>query len=322
VEVAGVQVTVLDDWEGRWRAAPVLSRLQAAGLQVRILGEERPWTEVLPEAAGAEILVLNRERTRLDAARIAQLPRLRMIAQTGTGVPHLDLPALRARGIPVGVTPAASAPAVAELALGLMLAATRQVIGLHLALRGGGWPRPITAGLGGRRLGIVGLGEIGREVARLAMAFGMEVLAWGPTLSRERAAAAGVDLAPSLEDLCTRADVVSLHLRVVPATRGLLTEALLERIGPDGLLVNTARAELVDMAAVRRVLADGRLGGAALDVFDREPLAADDPLRTSPRAILSPHVGWMTDGTWDAFIGRSVDNILAFLRGEGLPAVK
>jgi D-3-phosphoglycerate dehydrogenase len=313
-------VAVLDDWEGRWRGSASVRRLREAGAEVRIVGEARPWADLLPVLADAEVLVLNRERTRLDAGRLAQLPRLALVAQTGTGIPHLDAQALRARGVPVAITPAASAPAVAELTLGLMLAATRRIVGLHAAVAAGQWPRPVTPGLAGRRLGIAGLGDIGREVARLGKAFGMTVLAWGPTLTAARAEAAGVELTPSLDDLCAGSHVVSLHLRVAPATRGLLTEERLAAIGPDGLLVNTARAELVDMAALRRLIAEGRLGGAALDVFDQEPLPADDPLRASPRVILSPHVGWMTDGTWAAFVGRSVDNILAFWRGEPFPA--
>jgi D-3-phosphoglycerate dehydrogenase len=314
-----MRVVVLDDWEGRWRTSPHTAALRAVA-EVAVIGEPLAWEELLPRVADAEVLVLNRERTPLPAGRLAQLPRLRLIAQTGTGVPHLDPAAARARGVRIAVTPGASARSVAELAIGMAIALTRRLPELDAAVRAGGWPRPITPGLLGETLGILGLGEIGRETARLGVALGMRVLAWGPTLTAERAAAAGAELVP-LAELFARSRVVSVHLRLVPATRALVTGELLARLGPQGYLVNTARAEVVDMQALRRLLAEGRLGGAGLDVFDAEPLPPDDPLRSCPRVLLAPHVGWMTDAAWDAFIARSVANVLAFARGEPFPEV-
>lgn len=313
-------VVVLDDWEGQWRRSPHVERLRA-DTEVTVLGEALPWPDLLPRIAGASVLALNRERTPLDAERLGQLPALRLIAQTGTGTPHLDRAALAERGIPVAITPRASAPAVAEQAFALALALSRRLFELDQGVRAGGWPRPITAGLYGRTLGIVGLGEIGTEVARLGAAFGMRRLAWGPTLTAERAAAAEVEFTDA-STLFATADVISVNLRPVPATLGLVSAELLSRMRQDALLINTARAAVVDMAALRRLLLDGAIGGAGLDVFDQEPLAPDDPLLTCPRVLLSPHVGWMTAGTWDAFVGRSVDNILAFLRGEEFPTAR
>jgi phosphoglycerate dehydrogenase-like enzyme len=196
-----------------------------------------------------------------------------------------------------------------------MLAALRQ---LHLADRGmqaGGWPSLMGRTLAGKKLGILGLGRIGRVVARIARAFDAELLAWGPSLTDARAAESGATRM-ELDALLEAADIVTVHLKLSDQSRGLLDEARLWRIGPRGLLVNTARGAIVDEAALCRVLGEGALGGAALDVYAVEPLPADSPLRRLDSVVLAPHLGWPADRTYHLFAESVAQIIEAYLDGR------
>lgn len=312
-------VCVLDDWEGRWSASPQVERLRAR-FPVRILREPIPAERLAAELRDAQILILNRERTKLDAAVLRALPGLRLVCSTGTGLNHVDLEAARALGIEAVATGGGYEPAVVEQTFALLFAILKRVPELDAEVRAGTFRRPILEEAHGCVLGIAGLGATGSRVASVAQAFGMRVLAWSPHLDAPRAAAAGVEAARDLVDLACRCDVFSVHLRLRPESRGIVDAAVVDALRPGAIVLNTARAELVDQVALRRRVAAGEIR-VGLDVFDPEPPAADDPLLQGA-GVLSPHVGWMTDGTWERFIEAGVETILRRAEAEGAPVGK
>lgn len=304
-----MRVAVLDDYHHAFVADPAIQRLRARA-QVDVL------TEKVPPAAlrGYQALIALRERTRFDAAFFEAVPGLELIAQTGGHSYHLDLDAATRAGVLVALAPSLSATSTAELTIGLMLAALRRIPQTDRALRAGEWPLVLGRTLEGKRLGILGLGKVGGAVARLALAFGMKLYAWGPTLTPERAARHGAVYLP-LDELLGSVDVVSVHLKLSDQSRGLLDEARLRRMGPRTLLVNTARGAIVDEAALARVLAEGALGGAALDVFAQEPLPLDSPLCRLDNVVLTAHLGWPADATYAEFAERAVKVVEDYMDG-------
>jgi phosphoglycerate dehydrogenase-like enzyme len=312
-----VRIVVPDDYNDVYGAAPALAALRERA-EVRVYTTR--WgslDELVERLRDAEIVVANRERIPLRAELFDRLPRLELVAQTGGGGGHLDLGAATERGILVAGTPG-SAQSTAELTVGLMVAAMRRIPYGDAELRAGRWSQVVGRELGGKRLGVIGLGRIGGQVARVCQALGMSVGAWGPTLTPERALAAGAEYRP-LEELLGEADVVTVHLRLSPTSRGLLDRAKLALMRPSALFVNTARAALVDEAALVEMLRDGRLWGAALDVFSVEPLPPDYPLLGLPNVVLTPHVGWVSEGSYALFLEGVVENILAYLDGRPVP---
>jgi phosphoglycerate dehydrogenase-like enzyme len=312
-----VKIVVPDDYNDVYGAAPALAALRERA-EARVY--TTPWgslDELVERLRDAEIVVANRERIPLRAELFDRLPRLELVAQTGGGGGHLDLEAATERGILVAGTPG-SAQSTAELTVGLMVAAMRRIPYGDAELRAGRWSQVVGRELGGKRLGVIGLGRIGGQVARVCQALGMSVGAWGPTLTPERALAAGAEYRP-LEELLGEADVVTVHLRLSPTSRGLLDRAKLALMKPSALFVNTARAALVDEAALVEMLRDGRLWGAALDVFSVEPLPPDHPLLGLPNVVLTPHVGWVSEGSYALFLEGVVENILAYLDGRPVP---
>jgi phosphoglycerate dehydrogenase-like enzyme len=267
-----------------------------------------------------DVLIALRERTRFDAAFFDAVPSLELIAQTGNHAYHVDFAAATHAGVLVALgssdTDAMSrmAASTIELTFGLMLAILRRIPHTDRAIRSGGWPSVLGQTLAQKRLGLLGLGRIGCEVARIAQAFGAELIAWGPTLTPARAARAGATRM-ELDALLDAADIVSVHLKLSEDSRGLLDEARLRRIGPSGVLVNTARGAIVDEAALARVLAEGALGGAALDVFVEEPLPGDSPLRTLDNVVMTPHLGWPADLTYRYMAEAVVRIVEAYLDG-------
>ena len=261
-----------------------------------------------------EIAVAIRERTPFRQALLDRLPNLRMIATTGMRNLGIDVAACRARGIPVSGTEGGGAP-TAELAMGLILALSRNIVAEDRSLRAGTWQtRRIGSVIKGRTLGLVGLGKLGTEVAGLARAFGMEVIAWSPNLTPERAASAGCR-AVEKQALFAQADYVSLHLVLSDRSRGVVDAAALAAMRPGACLVNTSRSGLVDGAALVAALTEGRIAGAALDVFDQEPLPADAAILHAPNTILTPHLGYATRENYDSYFPQVVENIAAFLDG-------
>jgi phosphoglycerate dehydrogenase-like enzyme len=271
----------------------------------------------------ADVLVLLRDRIPLDATTIAQLPRLRYLVFTGSRNTTLDASALAARGIPVSHTEwGPSKESTCELTWALILAATRQLADYSALLAQGQWRAPIAqvlpGVLHGEVLGLVGLGEIGKRVAQVGKALGMQVLTWSPNMTPERASARGVQAVP-LDELLARAKVLSLHLVPSASTRHLMNAQRLALMRPDSLLVNTSRAALIDTMALVDALRGGRIGMAALDVFDAEPLAADSVLRNCPRLLLTPHLGFVVEPVYQTFADGVVQCLKAFLAGQALP---
>ncbi|MFI9150127.1 D-2-hydroxyacid dehydrogenase family protein [Streptomyces sp. NPDC053367] len=272
--------------------------------------------ELVAALADCEIVVAMRERTPFDAELLSRLPALRLLVTTGRRNASIDVTAAAAAGVTVCGTASSPTPPV-ELTWALLLGLARRLTAENRALREGGpWQSTVGQDLHGRTLGLLGLGRIGSRVARVARAFGMEVLAWSPHLTAERAAGADAELAAGKDDLLRRSDFVSIHLVLSDRTRGLLGEPELRAMRPHAYLVNTSRAALVDRSALLRALREGWIAGAGLDVFDIEPLPADDPLRTLPNVLATPHLGYVTEGNYRTFFTEAVEDITAFLAGS------
>ncbi|MDT0176234.1 D-2-hydroxyacid dehydrogenase family protein [Enterobacter sp. BRE11] len=308
--------TLLDDYQNVALSLADWTSLQPA-VQTRSLQQPVADDDALIAAlADSDIIVAMRERTPLTAARLARLPRLKLIVTSGMRNAAIDLEACRARGIAVCGTESSSAPPL-ELTWGLLLALARHIVPENQALRSGGpWQQHLGMGLEGKTLGLIGLGKIGGGMAKVAQAFGMQVCAWSQNLTAERAAACGATLMPSLAALLAASDIVSLHLVLSARTRHLLDAAALAQMKPGALLVNTARAGLVDQQAMIAALRAGQLAGAALDVFDVEPLPADHPLRQLPNVLATPHLGYVADSNYRRYFTQAVEDIAAWLQHQ------
>ncbi len=306
---------VPDDFDRFYTASSHLERLRQRG-EVRVYAEPpKDEAELLSRLRPARVVIPIRERTPLGAARLTALPELKMISMTGTGVASLDVPAAAARGIVISNTPATSVPAVAELTFGLAIAVLRNIPAIDGWIRHGQWPQHLGRELNGKTLGVVGLGEIGRRVAGIGRAFGMRVVAWSRSLTAENARIAGVVALP-LAELMKEADVVSVHVRAAAETKGLISRDLIAGMKPTAVLINTARAVIVDEDALYEALAARRIGGAGLDVFGQEPLPPDHRWATLDNVVLTSHRGWTTRETLDRFMGAAVDNAVAWLDGK------
>ncbi|MFJ9146746.1 D-2-hydroxyacid dehydrogenase family protein [Streptomyces sp. NPDC102270] len=266
--------------------------------------------------ADADIVVTLRERVPFPASLIARLPRLKLLIASGMRNSVIDYAAAEAHGVTVCGTASSSTPPV-ELTWALLLGLARGIVEESSALRAGGpWQSTVGADLHGRRLGLLGLGKIGGRVAQVGLAFGMQVSAWSRNLTKERADEVGVELAPSLPDLLRAGDFVSVHLALGDRTRGLLGPAELALLKPGAYLINTSRAAIVDQDALVAALHEGRIAGAGVDVFDTEPLPADHPMRTAPRLLATPHLGYVSRANYTTYYGQAVENIQAYLAGS------
>ncbi|MEU9607873.1 D-2-hydroxyacid dehydrogenase family protein [Streptomyces sp. NPDC048057] len=310
-----LRCAVLDDYQGVARSLADWSRI-ADRVDIRFIGEHLGSHDEVVRAVGeCEIVVVMRERTPFPAELLDRLPRLRLLITSGMRNASLDLVAAAARSITVCGTASNSEPP-AELTWALILGLARHVTVENAALRSGGpWQQTLGTDLHGRRLGLLGLGKIGTQVARVGAAFGMEVTAWSQHLDPQRAAAQGVVAASSKEELLERSDVVSVHLVLSDRTRGLIGEPELRRMRPTALLVNTSRAAIVDQTALLRALREGWIAGAGADVFETEPLPADDPLRTVPGFLALPHLGYVTRRNYEGYYREAVEDIEAHLAG-------
>ncbi|MDW7745946.1 D-2-hydroxyacid dehydrogenase family protein [Halomonas sp.] len=308
-----MRIVIPDDYQDAVRHLDAFERL--AGHEVTVFHDTVSELDALAERfQDAEALVLIRERTPITAELLDRLPNLKVISQTGGGAAHVDLAACRERGIAL-MAGTGSPHAAAELTWALVLAAMRHIPEEVANLRAGRWQRTLGTGLKGRTLGIFGYGRIGQLVARYGQAFEMEVLVWGREGTRERAAEAGLEVAGSQAELFARSDVLSLHLRLNEATRGIVTAEDLARMTPSALLVNTARAPLVAPGALEVALRAGRPGMAAVDVFEEEPLIAH-PLLELPNLLATPHLGYVEKDSYELYFGDAFDNLLAFADGE------
>lgn len=264
--------------------------------------------------AGFDVVVAMRERTPFPAAVLDRLPELKLLVSTGRRNAAIDLDAAKRCGVVVSATGALASPTV-EHAWALILAGARNLPVEFRSMREGGWQVGLGMVLRDKTLGLLGLGRLGTEVARIGQAFGMKPIAWSQNLTPERAAEHGVT-AVSKEDLFARSDVLSVHLVLSERTRGLVGAAEFAAMKPTALLVNTSRGPIVDEAALLNALRGKKIAAAALDVYDVEPLPADHPLRTLDNAILTPHIGYVSRETYEIFYGGAVEYIAAFQAGE------
>ncbi|MFJ4685877.1 D-2-hydroxyacid dehydrogenase family protein [Streptomyces sp. NPDC088789] len=313
-----LRCALLDDFQGiatevaDWSA--LADRVEVVPFREHLHGEDA----LVAALDGYDIVVTLRERVAFPAAVLARLPRLRLLVASGMRNSVIDYAAARAHGVTVCGTASSSTPPV-ELTWALLLGLARGLVEEHNAVRAGGpWQSTLGADLHGRRLGLLGLGKIGGRVARVGLAFGMRVSAWSQNLTRERADEHGVELAPTKEALLAGSDFVSVHLALGDRTRGLLGAAELALLKPTAYLVNTSRAAIVDQDALLAALHEGRFAGAALDVYDLEPLPADHPVRTAPRLLTTPHLGYVSRANYETYYGQAVEDIEAYLAGTPL----
>jgi phosphoglycerate dehydrogenase-like enzyme len=308
---------VLDDWTGFFKSVPALDLLRKRGAVKVYESPARGRDEVMDRLKDATVAIANRERTPLPAAVLRAAEHLELIAQTGRISPNIDSQAATERGIALVAGAGASGghAAVAELGLALLLALVRQIPRNDLRVRGGDWVAPPTAMLSGQTLGILGLGRIGGWMARLGHALAMQVIAWGPTLTAERAADSQVELVP-FDDLFARSDVLFVSVRLSEITRGIVGAAQLSSMKPSSYLINIARGPIVDEAALVAALQQHRLAGAGLDVYDFEPLPSDHPLTKLDNVVLTPHIGWGIDNNFRAMVENVVDAVLRYLDGD------
>jgi phosphoglycerate dehydrogenase-like enzyme len=258
-----------------------------------------------------DVMCVMRERTPLRAALIERLPNLKLIASTGPRNASIDLKAAAARGISVVHTGYFGSPTV-ELAWALILAGARHIVAEAAAVRSGGWQHSIGDDLSGKTLGIIGLGNLGSQVAKIGLAFGMSVIAWSQNLTAEKCAAAGATLV-SKEELLRQADIVSVHLVLSERTRGLIGAGELALMKRSARLVNTSRGPIVVEAALIAALKAGQIAGAAIDVYDVEPLPVDHPYRNLDNLLATPHIGYVSRGLYERFYRDTVSNIIAWL---------
>jgi D-3-phosphoglycerate dehydrogenase len=317
-----MKVAILDDWFDTLRTLPCFEKL--AGHSVTVFNDHVQDTETLAaRLADVDALVLFRERTQIRAALLERLPNLRLISQRSV-YPHIDVEACTRLGVTVSSELHTGAPsyATAELTWALVLAAMRQIPEQAASLKAGHWQSGVGSSLRGKTLGIYGYGRIGRTVAGYGAAFGMDVLVWARPESLARAQADGYVAAADKRRLFESSDVLSLHMRLVPATRGIVTRDDLGSMKTTALLVNTSRAGLIEPGALVDALRAGRPGKAAIDVFDEEPLRdATDPLLTLPNVLATPHIGYVTREEWDLQFSDVFDQVNAFAAGSPINVV-
>jgi phosphoglycerate dehydrogenase-like enzyme len=307
---ANVKVAVLDDYQNVALQMADWSLLEGAEITVfndHLNDAERVIDRLLP----FDVVCVMRERTPLTGEIIERLPNLKLIASTGLENASIDLDAAAKRGIEVVHTGYSSTPTV-EFTWALILAMARNIGLESYSLRQGGWQVSIGEELAGKTLGLLGLGRVGSAVAIIGRAFGMNVIAWSQNLTSERALASGVKLV-SKEALFRTADFLSIHVRLSPRTRHLVGQAEFAQMKPASRLINTSRGPIVDEAALLKSLTSGQIAGAAVDVYDIEPLGNPHPLRELPNVLATPHIAYVTDELYRTFYGDTVQNIVRWV---------
>jgi phosphoglycerate dehydrogenase-like enzyme len=304
-------IAVLDDYQGVALTLADWSKVTARA-RVTVFNDHLDDPDAVVERLlPFDVVCVMRERTPLRREVIERLPKLKLIASTAMRNASIDADAAAERGIAVVHTSYSSSPTV-ELTWALILAGARHIVSENASLRAGGWQRSVGDDLAGKTLGIVGLGNIGAQVAKVGLAFGMQVIAWSQNLTREAAAAAGARLVPK-EELLREADVVSIHLVLSGRTRGLIGAAEIQLMKPTARLVNTSRGPIIVESALIEALANGRIAGAAIDVFDVEPLPPEHPYRRLDGVLATPHIGYVSRGLYERFYRDTVANIAAWL---------
>jgi phosphoglycerate dehydrogenase-like enzyme len=302
-------IVVLDDYQH------VARQFGKFDDDVRVLHEHL--ADPVEALRDAEVVVAMRERTRFPAEIFDRLPALRLLVTTGMANAAIDLEAAAAHGVTVCGTEMHGSKNTAELTWALILACRRHVVTEDRALRDGRWQTTVGTDLAGSTLGVLGLGRLGAQVARIGRAFDMRVVAWSKNLTPERAEEAGATWV-SKDELFTVSDVVTVHLKLSPRTEGLVGASDLAAMKPTSVLINTSRGPIVDQDALVGALASGSIAGAGLDVYDVEPLPAGHPLRGAPNTVLLPHLGYVTEGAYSSMYGQVVENIAAWRAGSPL----
>ena len=310
-----VKIVVPGDDPPQIADSPHLERLRPYGEVVVYRTRPESLEEKLDRVRGAQIIINSRGVVTWREEELRALPDLRMITTCSIGTDMIDLEVARELGIVVSNQPGRTAPVVAEHIFGLMFALAKRAAFQTAELKAGRWTRMMNYQLQGKRLGVVGTGQIGAEMARLGRAVGMEVIAWTFHPSEERARELGVRFV-ELEELLERADVVSLHVKLTGETRRLIGRKELARMKPGALLLNGARGEVVDMEALVESLQSGHLGGAGLDVYPEEPLPADHPILSCDQVVLTPHAADQTPEGVELLNEGAVENVIAFLEGR------
>ena len=306
------RVAILDDYQDVARRLADWKSLPAEVVVFRDhLSDE---SKVAARLADFDVVVAMRERTPFPRSLFERLPRLRLLVTTGMRNASIDLRAAADRGVVVSGTAGLPSP-TAELTWALILALVRHVPREDRATREGRWQETLGTTLKGRTLGVLGLGQLGSRVARVGKAFEMDVIAWSQNLTAERATAVGATLAGSRDELLARADIVTIHLVLSDRTRGLVGARELGLMRPTTYLVNTSRGPIVDEGALIATLRAGKIAGAGLDVYDEEPLPADHQLRRLPNTVITPHLGYVTEETYQIFYSQALEDIRAFLAG-------
>ena len=314
-----MKITILDDYFDTLRTLPCFAKLD--GHDITVWNDHVQDVEVLAgRLAETEVLVLFRERTKIRTPLLEQLPKLKLISQRSV-YPHIDVATCTKMGIILSSDQHAGTPsyATAELTWGLILAAMRDIPGQMASIRAGNWQKGVGGTLRGKTLGIYGYGRIGKEIARYGQTFAMKVLIWASEASRLRAAADGLDVADSRAAFFAQCDVLSLHIRLYEATRGMVRGEDLARMKPTALLVNTSRAPLIEPGALVAALRAGRPGMAAVDVYEDEPLRdSDHPLLAMDNVFPTPHIGYVTRQEYELQFTEIFDQIIAY--GKGRPS--
>jgi phosphoglycerate dehydrogenase-like enzyme len=309
-----MSVAVLDDFQNVVRKLADWGRLPPH-VSVAIFNDHVDGEELVRRLTPFNVLVLTRERTQLPRTLIERLPNLKLVVTAGMRNLGIDMATCRERGIPVCGTDSGSTP-TAELAWGLIIALARRIPMEDRALREGVWQTPITGvGLRDKVLGIVGLGRLGREMARVGQAFGMKIVAWSQNLTPERAAEGGATRVDKAE-LFRVSDIVTVHLLMSERSRGIVGRAEIALMKPTAIIVNTSRAAIVDETALIEALHAGKIAGAGLDVYSREPLPPDAPILKAPNTVLTPHLGYAVQDSYEIYYSQALEDIEAWLAGK------
>jgi len=313
-----VSVAILDDFQDVTRTLADWGRLPPH-VSVSIFNDHVEGETLVRRLEPFDVLVLTRERTPLPRSLVERLPNLKLVVTAGMRNLGIDLAPCRERGVLACGTGSGSSP-TAELAWGLILALVRHIPEEDRALRDGRWQTTIGVGLRDKTLGVLGLGKLGTQVARVGLTFGMKVIAWSQNLTAERAAEAGC-VRVEKSDLFRMADVLTIHLLLSERTRGIVGRDELALMKPTAFLVNTARAAIVDEQALIDALVNRKIAGAGLDVYTREPLPADAPILHAPNTVLTPHLGYVTRETYDVYFPHALEDIEAWLAGKPIRVI-
>ncbi len=314
-----MEIAVLDDYQGVALSMVDWSVLDGLA-KVTVFRDHLPGeTAVIERLRNFDVVCVMRERTPLTRSILAQVPRFKLVVSTGMRNASIDMQAAEELGITVRPTGYIGTGAP-ELTWALLMGITKRVVPEHGDLRHGGWQTGVGIDLARKTIGIVGLGNIGSKIAQYARVFDMDVIAWSQNLTAEKAAAQGARLVTK-EALFAEADFVTVHLVLSPRTRGLIGQTDLDRMKPSAFFINTSRGPLVEETALIKVLEERRIAGAALDVFDQEPLPKDHPFRRLENVLATPHIGYVTDNTYHVFYQDTVRILLEWINAaKGSPS--